>query len=134
MRVRVLVGVAAVVGVIVCGVIACTNAVGADACITIEHARCKWIVQCNADAANYGLPTPRSGQTNTSTPVDDCMRFYDDACQHGMVTNVPPTTEEVSACVNAIDTATDCNIIANPGSTDACAFLTYDAGYDADGG
>lgn len=136
MRVRVIFGVALVCGVVVCGVIACGNAVGTDACQTIEHARCKWIVQCYGDAAggNYGLPTPRSGQTTTSTPVDDCMRYYDDACMHGMVTNVPPTDNEVSTCVAAINGATDCTIVTNPESADACAFLTFDAGVDADGG
>jgi hypothetical protein len=134
MRVRVLLGVAAVVGTVVCGVIACENAVGSDACVSIEHARCKWIVQCFADAAggNYGLPTPRSGQTTTSSPVDDCMRFYDDACLHGMVTNVAPTSDEVTTCVNTINTATDCTIVTNPETTDACAFLAFDAGTDAD--
>ena len=30
----------------------------------IEHARCKWIVQCYGDASNYGLPTPRKDKDN----------------------------------------------------------------------
>jgi len=60
------------------------------------------------------------------------MRYYDDACLHGMVTNVPPTTDEVSACVGAINSATDCTIVTNPETADACAFLLYDAGSDAD--
>jgi len=133
-RAHVILGVVAVCGVVVCGVIACGNAVGTDACQSIEHARCKWIVQCYADAANYGLPTPRSGQTTTSTPVDDCMRYYDDACMHGMVTNVPPSANDVNACVAAINAATDCTIVLNPETSPACVFLTYDAGLDADGG
>jgi hypothetical protein len=115
---------------VVSGVMACGQGpVGADACQTIEHARCKWIVQCYGDAANYGLPTRRSESTS---PVDDCFRFYDDACQHGMVTNVPPTANEVNACVSAINGATDCTIVQNPETSDACAFLTFDAGLDAD--
>ena len=135
MRVRVLLGVGAIVGGVFCGVIACGNAVGTDACQSIEHARCQWIVQCFGDAAggNYGLPTPRSGQTTTSSAVDDCNRYYDDACLHGMVTNVPPSTTDVSACVQAIQTATDCTIVLNPETAPACVFLTYDAGTDADG-
>src|SRR6478735_2391765 len=52
-RAHVILGVVAVCGVVVCGVIACGNAVGTDACQSIEHARCKWIVQCYADASNY---------------------------------------------------------------------------------
>ncbi len=116
-------------------IIACGNAVGVDACQQIEHARCKWIVQCYADAANYGLPTPRKDNAQnsgiTSTPVDDCMRYYDDACLHGLVTNVQPTTTQVDTCVSAINAATDCNIVQAPETTDACAFLAFDAGTDA---
>jgi hypothetical protein len=107
------------------------GAVAADGCQSIEHARCYWIEQCYADAANYGLPTRRSDSTS---PVDDCFRFYDDACQHGMVTNVEPTNDQINACVDAINAATDCTIIQAPETADACAFLTFDAGVDADAG
>jgi hypothetical protein len=130
-RARVLLAVAASAAVVVSSIIACGNAVATDACQTIEHARCKWIVQCYADAANYGLPTPRSGQTQTSSPVDDCMRYYDDACLHGMVTNVQPAKTDVDTCVAAINAATDCTIVMNPESSDACTFLTADAGIDS---
>src|SRR5690348_16724578 len=109
---RLVAGIVVICGAGVAGVIACgQSATGVDACQSIEHARCKWIVQCYADAANYGLPTPRSGATNSSTPVDDCMRFYDDACLHGLVPNVPPSTDQVGQCVAAINAATDCNIV-----------------------
>lgn len=119
-------GASAVIG----GVIACgQGAVGTDACNQVEHARCKWIEQCFADAANYGLPTRRSESTS---PVDDCDRFYNDACLHGLVSNVAPTDTQVSTCVAAINAATDCTIVANPETSDACAFLlVYDAGPDA---
>jgi hypothetical protein len=105
------------------------SATSIDACDTIEHARCLWIEQCFADAAYYGLPTPRS---NSSSPVDDCDRFYKDACLHGLVTTITPSTAEVTACVTAINAATDCTIVANPETSDACAFLLYDAGADSD--
>ena len=114
---------------VVSTVLACGNANSVDACQTIEHARCKWIVQCYGDASNYGLPTRRSDSTS---PVDDCFRYYDDACLHGLVSNVQPTTDEVSSCVSAINAATDCTIVQNPETSDACAFLTFDAGTDAD--
>jgi len=110
---------------------ACSSATGIDACQQIEQARCYWIEQCESDAGNFGLPTRRSDSTS---PVDDCFRFYSDACQHGLVTNVPPTSDQVSACVAAINAATDCTIVQNPETADACAWLTvYDAGPDADG-
>jgi hypothetical protein len=112
--------------------LACGQAAnGVDACTSVEHARCNWIVQCFADSGlpNYGLPTPIS---NSDSPVDECYRFYDDACLHGLVTTVTPTSAQVTTCVTAINSATDCNIVFNPGEADACAFLTADAGSDAD--
>jgi hypothetical protein len=138
MRRRVLFGFFAAGAIVLSTVLACGNATGVDACQTIEHARCKWIVQCYGDAANYGLPTPRkdngSGTNTTESPVDDCMRYYDDACLHGLVSNVQPTTDEVNTCVAAINAATDCTIVQNPETADACAFLTFDAGTDGEAG
>ncbi len=135
MRGRVLLGVLAVGAVVVSAVVACGNAVGVDACQSIEHARCKWVVQCY-DAGNYGLPTPRKDNApnsgTTESPVDDCIRYYDDACLHGLVSNVEPTTDQVNTCVAAINAATDCTIVQAPETTTACAFLTYDAGTDGD--
>ncbi len=126
---RVIFAITLAASAVVGGVIACgQGAVGTDACNQIEQARCKWIEQCFADAANYGLPTRRSDSTS---PVDDCDRYYKDACQHGLVTNVAPTTDQVNACVGAINAATDCTVVANPETADACAFLLiYDAGPD----
>ena len=109
------------------------SAVGVDACYSIERARCQWIVQCYGDAADFGLPTRRS-ESDASSPVDDCYRYYNDACLHGMVTTVEPTSTAVNDCVNAINTATDCNIVWHPETTDACAFLLADAGDAGDGG
>jgi len=129
MRTAILSGLGAVAAA---GVIAmaCTQAVGTDACKQIEQARCYWIEQCFADAGpTYGLPVSPS---NGMSPVDECFRYYDDACGHGLVTNVQPTSDEVNACVKAINAATDCTIVQAPETSDACAFLTYDAGTDAD--
>jgi len=111
--------------------LACGQAAnGTDACTSIEHARCNWIEAC-FDAGNYGLPTRRSDETS---PVDDCNRFYNDACLHGLVTSVAVSAAEVTACVTAINNATDCTIVTNPETADACAFLVpSDAGLDADG-
>lgn len=113
--------------------VACGQAAnGVDACTSIEHARCNWIVACYADSGlpNYGLPTPIS---NSDSPVDECYRFYDDACLHGLVTSITPTSAQVGSCVQAINMATDCNIVMNPEGADACAFLIpSDAGTDSD--
>jgi hypothetical protein len=127
-----LLGLAAAIGF----ALACGQAAnGVDACTSIEHARCNWIVQCFADSGlpNYGLPTPTSNfGPNGLGAVDECYRFYDDACLHGLVTTITPTDTQVGSCVMAINSATDCNIVFNPGEADACAFLTADAGSDAD--
>jgi len=128
-RVFFVLGIAAPLGVamaVACG----QGAVGVDACNQIERARCQWIEQCFGDAGPYyGLPTPRS---NSASYVDDCIRYYQDACLHGLVSNVQPSTGQVSECVAAINSATDCTIVANPETADACAFLLdYDAS-DAD--
>lgn len=132
MRRRVLIVLALSASAVVGGVFACgQGAVGIDACNQIETARCQWIEQCfgGDGSAFYGLPTPRSDQASY---VDDCTRYYKDACLHGLVSNVQPTTTQVSECVTAINSATDCTIVTNPETADACAFLLdYDAG-DAD--
>ncbi len=117
---------AAVAFALACG----QGATGVDACTSIEHARCNWIEACFAEAGpNYGLPTPRS---NGASPVDDCNRYYNDACLHGLVTTTTPSTTAVNGCVSAILAATDCTIVMNPETSDACAFLLYDAGTDGD--
>jgi hypothetical protein len=115
--------------------LACGQAAnGVDTCTSIEHARCNWIEACFGESGTppqyYGLPTPAS---NSADPVDQCYRFYDDACLHGLVTTLVPTSGEVSACVQAINNATDCNIVYNPDTADACAWLIpSDAGVDSD--
>jgi len=105
------------------------GAVGVDACMQIQQARCGWVVACN-----ISLPTRRSDSTS---PVDDCIRYYDDQCLHGLVTTVAPDKNQVTACVDAINAATDCTIVNSPETADACAFLIpVDAGVvqDADAG
>ncbi len=119
-------GSAAAGAVFACG----ASAVGVDACDKIERARCGWVVACAE--AGISLPVRRSESTS---PVDDCYRYYADECLHGLVTTVAPTDDQVKACVNAIDNATDCTIVLSPETSDACAFLIPpDASPDADAG
>jgi hypothetical protein len=114
----------AAITVVVTGVIfACGPSVnGTDACRKIEHARCGWVVACN-----ISLPVARK----EGYPVDDCIRYYDDACEHGLVTPVSPTKDQIDQCVGAINAATDCTIVTAPETADACAWLIPpDAGLD----
>jgi len=101
------------------------SAVGVDACQQIQRARCGWVVEC----PSITLPTRRSESTS---PVDDCTRYYNDQCLHGLVTTVAPSQGEVQACVDAINAATSCDIVYAPETSSACAFLIpVDAGVDA---
>jgi hypothetical protein len=54
------------------------------------------------------------------TDVDACIRFYDDACLHGLDVS-DPGPASVQACVNAIQTK--CTVVAKPETDPACAWL-----------
>jgi hypothetical protein len=119
-----LVGPAAVNG---CG----TDAVDVDGCRQIEEARCR-----QAPACGIALDTPNF---TSGTDVDACVRYYDDACLHGLAVN-DPGPSAVSACVAAIEADTkakDGCIVVRAPQTDvvACGWLqpapTNDAAADA---
>jgi hypothetical protein len=100
--------------------VACSNdAVGVDACRQVEAARCHNAAACN-DAGQFdlGYPVHRGSPT---TDVEACIRFYDDACLHGLVTTVEPGTPAVQQCVAAINAS--CNAVINPENDPACAWL-----------
>lgn len=109
-----------------------TDAVGVEACKAIERTRCKWAVACGVNLYD-AQPVRRS---NSTSPVDDCFRYYDDACLHGLP--VPdPGDAAVSACIAAInDNQGDCTIVLHPETADACAWLIPipDAGSEAEAG
>jgi len=80
-------------GLSVCTAGCGTSPVGVGACKQIEEARCRRAPAC-------GLSTQPPYSTNGSD-VDECIRFYDVACLHGLA--VPdPGSEAVSACVASI--------------------------------
>ncbi len=67
---------------------ACGNdAVGVEACRTIEEARCKRAPQCGVDMS---VPVHRD---TPSHDVDACIRYYNDACLHGLATDVATVLE-----------------------------------------
>jgi len=106
---------------------ACGNdAVGVDACQAIEGERCRWVVACGIDVG------PR--RSDSTSPVDDCVRYYHDACLHGLTqATSEPSGTQTQACVDAIHAATSCDIVMEPEAYPACAFLkpNADAGTDA---
>lgn len=113
--------------------IACgTDAVGVETCKKIEHVRCEWAEACGVNLEG-GPPVRRSKSTS---PVDDCFRFYDDACLHGLPVADPTDAGAVQACVDSINTG-NCDYVLHPEKAPECAFLIPppDSGVaDADGG
>jgi hypothetical protein len=97
--------------------VACNgSAVGVEACKSIEHARC-----LNAPACGIALTSPTS-RDGIGHELDACVRYYDDACKHGLASKNDPGTAAVQACVDAINHGS-CNVVEAPESDPACAFL-----------
>jgi hypothetical protein len=96
-----------------------TGAVDVDGCRQIEEARCRQAPACgiSLDEVNF----------TSGTSVDACVRFYDDACLHGLAVGDPGPTA-VSTCVAAIQADTmvkdKCGVVKAP-QTDvaACGWL-----------
>jgi len=73
-----------------------TSPVGVNACKQIEEARCR-----RAPACGVSLQPPFS---TSGSDVDECIRFYDVECLHGL--EVPdPGPAAVSACVSAVQSS-----------------------------
>ena len=104
-----------------------TDAVGVQACRQIQEARCR-----QAPACGIFLQPPYH---TSGTDVDACIRYYDDACLHGLSTGSDPGPLSVNACVDAINRApmTDggCAIVETPEQADACAWLAPPSTPDA---
>ncbi len=101
-----------VVGATACG----TDAVGVEACREVERARCRRAPSCGIDLSR---PVHRDAPERD---VTECVRFYEDACLHGLANPVDPGTIAVQACVQTIKTA-DCEIVKAPETHPSCAFL-----------
>ncbi len=113
--------VAVVVGLIVaCG----TSPVAVDSCRQVEATRCQWATACGI---RLDVPVRRADGTNG---VDDCIRYYNDACLHGIVSATDPGQTATEACVKAINEG-DCNIVKNPEKSPACAWLLVGPAADA---
>lgn len=99
------------------------------ACRQIESARCVQAGAMNCVDLSY----PIHEGTSTSDNVTACQLFYDDACLHGFVTTAALNTNEVNACLKAIQTAKSCGVVLEPQyyAKNVCAWLIPpDAGVD----
>jgi hypothetical protein len=92
-----------------------TDAVGVETCRKIEEARCRQAPNCGID-----LGTPK----HRDTDVDACIRFYRDACLHGLEspTDPGPNGPQTQACIDAINKG-NCDIVKTPQNDPACAWL-----------
>lgn len=118
-----------------CGVLvvtgACgTDAVGVETCRKVEEARCRKAPDCG-----IALDQP----PHVGDDVDACIRFYRDACLHGLETQADPGTVASNACVGAIQNA-DCTTdegkatVQHPETNAACTWLVPSATPAADAG
>lgn len=99
-------------------VLACgTEAKGVDACKRIERIRCESAAACGID-----LSRPVHRGDSPSADVGACIRYYDDACLHGIASGVEPGNVAVDECVKAIETGS-CDVVRAPETSPACAFL-----------
>jgi len=106
---------APVVSALACG----TEPVGVESCRLIEYARCE-----NAKSCGIDLDIPRHrDDDDDKQDVGACKRFYKDACLHGLAAPADPGIVAVQACVDAINTTPDCEIVKVPEKHPSCAFL-----------
>ena len=76
---------------------------------------------------------PEFGITDSAS-LEACLEAARDRCLHGLPAASPPPASEADSCVQAIEQASTCAIIASPETAPACAFLvpsTADAAVDA---
>lgn len=106
------------ISVLVASLLACgTEAKGVEACKRIERVRCESAAACGID-----LTKPVHRGDSPSQDVGACIRYYDDACLHGLASGVDPGNVAVDDCVRVLETAS-CDVVRAPETTKECAFL-----------
>jgi hypothetical protein len=94
-----------------------TEPVGVESCRRIEKVRCESAPACGIDLAR---PVHR-GNTPESA-VGACIRYYEDACLHGLAATEDPGAVKTQACVDAIIQGS-CDVVKTPETHPDCAFL-----------
>jgi hypothetical protein len=79
------------------------DAVGVEACRSIEKTRCAAAAKC-AESAPLSVPD-----------VEACQRFYDVQCLHGVALEKAPSDAQVKACTRALDAAGTCAAASGTG-------------------
>ncbi len=84
-----------------------------------------------AQSCGIDMSFPLHSGDSPADNITACQLFYQDACLHGLVTPIAPTSAQVNACLYAIQKG-DCNAVVNPQNNSACAWLNPpDAGMEA---
>ncbi len=94
-----------------------TDAVGVETCKKIERVRCQWAEACGVD-----LDKPVIRRAKSTSKVDDCFRFYEDACLHGLPVADPNDAGVVQACIDSINTG-NCDWVRHPENAPECSWL-----------
>jgi hypothetical protein len=94
-----------------------TEPVGVDTCRKIETARCESAPACGID-----LGSPTHNGDDPKSAVASCIRYYDDACLHGIAAPEDPGSVKTQACVDAILNGS-CDIVKTPETAPDCAWL-----------
>ncbi len=103
-----------------------TSAVDVDACRQIEAARCQRAPSCNISVE----PPHRT----SGSDIDGCIRFYNDACLHGLVAGNAPGPPALSACIAAIRTGACPSAVLTPETFPACSWLAPSSAASTDNG
>ena len=85
-----------------------TDAVGVEACRSIEAARCQARVDCNQ---------------MEEAELESCQRYARDQCLHGVALEDAPDQADVDECVEAINDVANCDNITRLDLAE-CSFLT----------
>lgn len=94
-----------------------TDPVGVDTCRRIETARCE-----NAPACGIDLTRPVHRGDDSKSSVAACVRYYEDACLHGLAAPEDPGSVKTQACVDAINNGS-CDVVKTPESHPDCIWL-----------
>jgi hypothetical protein len=94
-----------------------TEAVGVESCRKIEQVRCESGPRCG-----LAMDRPRHHGSEPVNDVAACIRYYDDACLHGLVIGYEPGSVLVDQCVAAIAEGS-CEVVRAPEIHPACAWI-----------
>lgn len=114
---RVFSAVCAGLGIALAALACGTDPVGVDACRRVETVRCESAPACGLD---LGRPVHRGEDPKSA--VAACIRYYEDACLHGIEPAEDPGNVKTQACVDAIINGT-CDIVRTPELHPDCAWL-----------